>query len=95
MCFRAFFQKETSLLLILQRFSCYLLFLAFSDEYNYPAISLAACPPHSLHQADGWRMRIKANNQVYLANVQALLANTRGHQCVVAALTKPLHNLTG
>ena len=38
-------------------------------------------------------MRIKTYNEVNLADVQALLANTRGHQSVVSSLTKPLDNL--
>ena len=38
-------------------------------------------------------MRIKTYNEVNLADVQALLANTRGHQSVISSLTKPLDNL--
>ena len=38
-------------------------------------------------------MRIKTYNEVNLADVKALLANTRGHQSVISSLTKPLDNL--
>lgn len=38
-------------------------------------------------------MRIKANNQVHFTDVQSLLANTGGYECVVSTLAKTLHNL--
>lgn len=71
----------------------YLFFFAFSNKNNYSSVPLSPSSPHSLYQTDRWRMRIKTYNEVNLADVQALLANTRGHQSVISSLTKPLDNL--
>lgn len=73
--------------------SMYLFLFAFSNKNNYSSVPLSPSSPHSLYQTNWWRMRIKTYNEVNLADVQALLTNTRGHQSVISSLTKPLDNL--
>lgn len=69
------------------------LLTAFSQDDNNSSLALSTSTSHSLHKTDRILLRIKANNQVHLSNIQPLLPDTGRHQCVEASLTKSVHHL--
>lgn len=69
------------------------LLAALGQDDNDAPLPAAACAAHALDQADGALLRVKAHDQVHLADVQSLLTHTRGHQRVEATFFKPPHNL--
>lgn len=65
------------------------LFLFALGEQNYDTTgTFTACAAHSLDETDGRLLRVVADDQVNLSNVQALFANACGHQRVVAAISE-------
>lgn len=64
-----------------------------SQDENNPSLPLPPGAPHPLHQADGAVLRIEANDEVHLSDIQPLFPDTGGHQCVEASLTEPGHHL--
>lgn len=69
-------------------------FLSALGQYDHDSsLSPASRAAHALDQADGTLLSIKTHDEIHLTDVQTLLADTRGHQRVEAALTEPTHNL--
>jgi hypothetical protein len=68
-----------------------LLLLVGHEHHNAPR-ALAARPPEALHHAHRRRERVKAHHEVHRANVQALLANARGHEHVNLVAAELLHD---
>lgn len=68
---------------------------SLSQDDDDASLTLASRAPHSLHQANGILLRIKANNEVDLSNIQPLFPHTGGHQRVEAPLSELVHHLQG
>ncbi len=66
---------------------------ACRNQHDYVSLALPARSAHPLDQPYGRLLRIVADNQVDLADIQALLAHTRRDQRVVAALAELAHHL--
>eukprot|EP00160_Parvularia_atlantis_P005724 Unigene14953_Nuclearia_a/m.44870 Unigene14953_Nuclearia_a/g.44870 ORF Unigene14953_Nuclearia_a/g.44870 Unigene14953_Nuclearia_a/m.44870 type:complete len:409 (+) Unigene14953_Nuclearia_a:812-2038(+) len=69
------------------------LLAALGHEHDDAALARAARAAHALEHARGRRLRVKAHDQVDLANVQALLADRRAHERVVPARLEVAHDL--
>lgn len=69
-------------------------FLSALGQYDHdPSLSPASRAAHALDQTDGTLLSIETHDEVHLTDVQTLLADTRGHQRVEAALAEPPHHL--
>lgn len=69
------------------------LFAALSQNDHDASLPLASRASHPLHQADGVLLRVEADDEVHLPNVQTLLTDAGRHQRVEASMAKPVHDL--
>lgn len=65
--------------------------LSQNDHDASPPLSSRAS--HPLHQADGVLLRVEADDEVHLPDVQALFTHAGRHQRVEASLAEPVHDL--
>lgn len=64
-----------------------------SQNDHNATLPLPSRASHPLHQADGVLLRVEADDEVHLTDVQTLFTNAGRHQRVEAALAKPVHDL--
>ena len=63
------------------------------EDDDDPALPLPPRAAHALHQPDWALLGIKADDEIDFPNVQTFFSDTRGHQGVIATLTKAFHHL--
>jgi len=66
----------------------YAFFFSFRDQHDDPPLPFSAGPPHALDEPDRTFVRVKADDQVDVADVETLLTDACGHQGVVSATAK-------
>lgn len=64
-----------------------------SQNDHDASLPLSSRASHPLHQADGVLLRVEADDEVHLPDVQALFTHAGRHQRVEASLAEPVHNL--
>lgn len=69
------------------------LFTSLRENDNNSPLPLTTSAAHSLHEAGGVLLCVKANDEVDLTDIQPLFSDTGRHQRVEASMTKSVHHL--